>query len=218
MAGVDKAIDRIVELCKEKGVRYSWADNYTLQKYAKFSQGVVALADGKSYDDYHDFIADAKEKGEAPFIVILDSLEDPQNFGAIVRTCDAAGVHGIIIPKDRSVSVTPTIGRTSVGAIEYVKVARVANLSSTINDLKEQGLWIVGIDALGSNKLSEVDYRLPVAIVIGGENKGIAPLVRTKCDFMVRIPMRGKISSLNASVAAALIMYEAYRMRKPSKF
>lgn len=216
--GVDKVIDRIIDLCKEKGIHYTWADNFTLQKYAKFSQGVVAIAEAKGYSDYLEFLEDAKEKKEPPFILILDSLEDPQNFGAIIRTCDAAGVHGIIIPKNRAVGVTPTIGRTSAGAVEHVKVARVANLSSTINALKEEGLWIVGIDHLGSNKMSEVDLKMPIAIVIGGENKGITPLVKTRCDYMVRIPMRGKIPSLNASVAAALIMYEVYRSRKPSKF
>ncbi len=216
--GIDKAVDRIIELCKEKGVPYHWSDNYTLSKYAQFHQGVVAIAEGKQYADFWDFLEIAKEKKEPPFILILDSLEDPQNFGAILRTCDAAGVHGVIIPKNRSVSLTPTVGKTSAGAMEYVKVARVANLASTINDLKEQGLWIVGIDHLGSNKMSDVDFRLPVAIVIGGENKGISHLVKSRCDFMVRIPMRGSISSLNASVAAALIMYEAYRQRAPKKF
>ncbi|MFA5103884.1 MAG: 23S rRNA (guanosine(2251)-2'-O)-methyltransferase RlmB [Candidatus Margulisiibacteriota bacterium] len=216
--GVDKNIDKIISLAKEKRVPYHWADNYTLQKYAKFSQGVVAIAEGKSYADYHEFLADAKSKDEPPFILILDSLEDPQNFGAIVRTCDAAGVHGVIIPKNRSVSVTPTVGKTSAGAIEHVKVARVANLSSTINDLKEQGLWVVGIDHLGSNKMSEVDLKMPIAVVVGGENKGIAPLVKTRCDYIVRIPMRGKIPSLNASVAAALMLYEVYRQRLPKKF
>ncbi len=216
--GVDKAIDKIISLAKERDIPYSWVDNYTLQKYSKFSQGIVALAEGKQYSDYREFLLDAKNKNEMPFIVILDSLEDPQNFGAIIRTCDAAGVHGIIIPKNRSVSVTPTIGKTSAGAIEYVKVARVANLSSTINDLKDQGLWVVGIDHLGSNKMSEVDLKMPIAIVVGGENKGITPLVKSRCDYVVRIPMKGKISSLNASVAAALMLYEVYRQRNPKKF
>jgi len=216
--GKDAAIDRIIELAKSAGVPYSWADNYTLQKYAKFNQGVVAIASAKGYSDFWEFLEDAKTKNEPPFILILDSLEDPQNFGAIIRTADAAGVHGIIIPKNRAVGVTTTISKTSAGAIEHVKVARVANLSSTINELKEHGLWVVGIDALGGCKLSEVDYTMPLAIVIGGENKGVTPLVRSRCDYMVRIPMRGKIPSLNASVAAALIMYEAYRKRKPGKF
>lgn len=216
--GVDKAIDKIISLAKERGIPYSWVDNYTLQKYSKFSQGIVALAERRKYSDYHEFLEDAKVKNEPPFIVILDSLEDPQNFGAIIRTCDATGVHGVIIPKNRSVSVTPTIGKTSAGAIEYVKVAQVSNLSSTINDLKEQGLWIVGIDHMGSSKMSEVDLKMPIAIVVGGENKGITPLVKSRCDFIVRIPMRGKIPSLNASVAAALILYEVYRQRLPKKF
>lgn len=216
--GADKTIEKIISLAKEKGVPYHWADNYTLQKYAKFSQGVVAIAEGKQYNDYLEFLEDAKEKKEPAFILILDSVEDPQNLGAIVRTSDACGVHGIIIPKNRAAGVTQTVAKTSSGAIEHIKVARVANLSSTINDLKEKGLWIVGIDHNGSNKLSDVDLTLPVAIVIGGENKGIAPLVRSRCDFMVRIPMRGKISSLNASVAAAIMMYDVYRQRKPRKF
>lgn len=216
--GKDNAIDKIISLAKEKGVPYHWADNYTLQKYAKFSQGVVAIAEGKKYADYLEFLETAKEKKEPPFVLILDSIEDPQNLGAIIRTADAAGVHGVIIPKNRAAGVTPTISKTSAGAIEHVPVAQVANLSSTINELKEQGLWIVGIDHNGSNKMSEVDFNLPVAVVIGGENKGIAPLVRSRCDFIVRIPMRGKISSLNASVAAAIMMYEVYRKRKPQKF
>jgi 23S rRNA (guanosine2251-2'-O)-methyltransferase len=216
--GKDNTIDKIISLAKEKGVPYHWADNFTLQKYAKFSQGVVAIASGKEYADFWEFLEIAKEKNEPPFILILDSLEDPQNLGAIIRTADAVGIHGVIIPKNRAAGVTITVAKTSAGAIEHVKVARVANLSSTINGLKEKGLWIVGIDQNGSSKMSEVDFNMPTAIVIGGENKGISPLVKSRCDFIVRIPMRGKISSLNASVAAALIMYEAYRRRMPKKF
>ncbi len=216
--GNDKAIDRIIELAKTNGVPYHWADNYTLSKYAKFSQGIVAIAEGKTYSDFLELLEIAKERKEPPFIIILDSLEDPQNLGAIIRTADCAGAHGIIIPKNRAAGVTPTVGKTSSGAIEHVKIARVANLNTTVDALKREGLWIVGIDHLGSNKMSEVDLKMPIAIVIGGENKGISPLLKSNCDYIIRIPMRGKIPSLNASVAAALIMYEAYRQRKPAKF
>lgn len=216
--GKDSAIEKIISLAKERNIPYHFVDGYTISKYAEYSHGVVAIAEGKKYEDFWDFLEDAKKTNEQPFILILDNLEDPQNLGAIIRSADACGVNGVIIPKNRAAGVTPTVGRASSGAIEHIKIAQVANLSSTINDLKENGLWIVGIDQHGSNKLSDVDFKMPTAIVIGGENKGISPLVKTRCDFIVRIPMRGKISSLNASVAAAIIMYEVYRQRKPQKF
>lgn len=216
--GKDSAIEKIISLAKEKKIPYHFVDGYTIAKYAEYSHGIVAIAEGKQYEDYSEFLEDAKTTGEPPFILILDNMEDPQNLGAIIRSADACGVNGVIIPKNRAAGVTPTVGRASSGAIEHVKIAQVANLSSTINDLKENNLWVVGIDQNGHNKLSDVDFKMPTAIVIGGENKGISPLVKTRCDFMVRIPMRGKISSLNASVAAAIIMYEVFRTRKPQKF
>jgi 23S rRNA (guanosine2251-2'-O)-methyltransferase len=174
---------------------------------------VVAFAAAKEYITLEELLSISVEKGEPPLYCILDGLEDPHNLGAIMRTADAAGVHGIIIRNRREVGLTPVVAKASAGAIEYVPVARVANIAQTIEALKKKGVWVVGVEASGEIPFDKVDFKLPTAIVVGGEGAGIADLVRKKCDVLASIPMRGKISSLNASVAAALVMYEAYRQR-----
>ena len=171
-------------------------------------QGVIASAAAYEYAEISDILQNAKEKGEAPFIIFLDNIEDPHNLGAIIRTANLAGAHGVIIPKRRSASLNFTVGKTSAGALEYVPVARVANLASTIDELKGKNIWIYGADMDGSDYRS-VDYSGGVALVIGSEGRGMSRLVREKCDFIVSLPMRGKINSLNASVAAGILMYEA---------
>mgnify|MGYP001061330394 CR=1 FL=1 len=171
-------------------------------------QGVMAYAAAYEYAEVEDILKIAEEKGEPPFLFLLDGIEDPHNLGAIIRTANLAGAHGVIIPKRRSASLNFTVGKTSAGALEYVPVARVANLASTIDELKEKNIWIYGADMDGSDYRS-VDYSGGVALVIGSEGRGMSRLVREKCDFIVSLPMRGKINSLNASVAAGILMYEA---------
>lgn len=176
-------------------------------------QGVVAQIAAYQYAEVEAILEAAYKKQEDPFVLILDELEDPHNLGSIMRTADAVGAHGIIIPKRRSVGLTATVAKASTGAIEHVPVARVTNLSQTIEKLKEQGLWIVGTDAKNSQDYREMDAKMPLGIVIGSEGSGISRIVKEKCDFLVKLPMVGHVTSLNASVAAALLMYEVYRKR-----
>lgn len=176
-------------------------------------QGVAASVAAYSYSDLDDLFAVAEKRSEHPFFIILDEIEDPHNLGSILRTADAAGVHGVIIPKRRSVGLTATVAKTSAGAIEYIPVARVTNIANTIEDLKEKRVWVVGTEAEGSEDYRELDGAMPLALVIGNEGKGISRLVKEKCDWTVRLSMKGRVSSLNASVAAGLLMYEVYRKR-----
>jgi len=166
-----------------------------------------------SYKHFEDILDLAQAKKEAPFILILDGLEDPRNFGAILRTADAAGVHGVIIPKRRSVSITDTVIKTSTGAANTIPIAQVPNIADIINRLKKEDVWIIGMEAEGNDLYSNVDYKTGTALVIGSEGKGISRLVKEHCDFLVNIPMKGQMTSLNASVAAALVMYEVVRQR-----
>lgn len=175
-------------------------------------QGVIALAAAKEYSSVEDILAYAQERGEPPFIVILDGIEDPHNLGAIIRTAECTGAHGVIIPKRRSVGLTYTVGKASAGAVEYMRVARVTNIPSLIDELKERGVWIYGADMNGTD-YSKCDMSGACAIVIGNEGKGISRLVREKCDVIVSLPMRGKINSLNASVAAGVLMYRCLEAR-----
>lgn len=177
-------------------------------------QGVVAQAAPHAYADVEDVLAAATEKGQAPFLILLDEIEDPHNLGSILRTADCTGAHGVIIPKRRAASITATVSKTSAGAVEYVPVARVSNLAQTIDRLKEEGIWVVGTDVNASEPVfGNGVFTGPVAIVIGNENKGIGRLVREKCDVLVKLPMEGCINSLNASVAAGVVMYEVLRGR-----
>jgi len=176
-------------------------------------QGVVAYVAAKEYLSLHELVALSQERGEPPFYCILDGLEDPQNFGAILRTCCATGVHGVVTRMRRAVGLTMAVSKASAGAIEYVPVARVGNIAQCIGELQWRNVSVVGIDAGGAATYAEVDYTAPVAIVIGGEGRGLSDLVRRRCDAVVRIPMRGAINSLNASVAAAIVLYEVYRQR-----
>ena len=176
-------------------------------------QGVVAVAAVKEYAQVEDLFRLAQERGEPPFFVICDGLEDPHNLGAVIRTADAAGAHGVIIPKRRSAGLTAIVGKTSAGAVSYMPVARVSNLPATLEELKKKGIWVYGTAAEGATSLYEADLKGPAAIVIGSEGSGMGRLVREKCDFLVSIPMKGHISSLNASAAAAILLYEAVRRR-----
>lgn len=175
-------------------------------------QGVIAQAAAYAYAEVDDILAVAEEKGEAPFVIILDGIEDPHNLGAIIRTANIAGAHGVIIPKNRAVGLTPTVNRASAGALSFTKVAKVTNIGKTIDELKDKGLWFVCADMDG-----EIMYRQnltgPIGLVIGNEGDGVSRLVKEKCDFITSIPMKGDIESLNASVAAGILAYEIVRQR-----
>ncbi len=175
-------------------------------------QGVIAEAAPPSYCDVGDILAHAESRGEAPFLVVLAGIEDPMNLGSILRTAEAAGVHGAVIPVRRSAGLTPAVARASAGAVEHLRVAMVANLSYTLRELKAKGVWVAGLD-VGGKALWDTDLKGPLAIVVGSEGKGLGRLIRETCDFVVGIPMMGRIGSLNAGVAAALVMYEALRQR-----
>ena len=176
-------------------------------------QGVIAYAAAKDYVDLEDLLALSRKRGEPPLYCILDGIEDPQNLGAILRTADASGIHGVVIRSRRAVGLTAAVAKASAGAVEYVPVARVANIAQTIETLKKNNVWVVGVDLGGAADYTQMDFTAPTAIVIGAEGKGVSDLVRKRCDWIASIPMKGRISSLNASVAAALVMYEAFRQR-----
>ena len=176
-------------------------------------QGVIAVAAVREYVDVDDILAIAREKGENPLIVVCDELSDPHNLGAVIRTAECAGAHGIIIPKRRSAGLTAVVAKTSAGAVAHMPVARVPNLTACLKDLKEQGIWVFGTAADGDTSLYKADLKGPAAIVIGSEGDGMGRLVSETCDFKVSIPMKGKLNSLNASAAAAILLYEAVRQR-----
>ena len=178
----------------------------------KKHQGVIAMAAAYEYATVEDILQNAKDKGEAPFIILLDNIEDPHNLGAIIRTANLAGAHGVIIPKRRAVGLTGTVAKTSAGAINYTPVAKVTNLTNTIKELKEEGLWFVCAD-MGGTTMYDLDLKGPIGLVIGSEGEGVSKLVKENCDFVASIPMKGDIDSLNASVAAGILAYEILRQR-----
>lgn len=186
------------------------------QLSGKNHQGVIAYVASYPYAEIDDLFAAAEQKGEAPFFIILDELEDPHNLGSILRTANAAGAHGVIIPKRRSVGLTQAVAKTAAGAIEYVPVVRVTNIASTVEALKKRNVWIVGTEEEATEDYRKLEGTLPIAVVIGNEGKGISRLVRTKCDWTVSLPMKGNVSSLNASVACGILLYEIYRKRHPA--
>lgn len=208
------SIQEILRLAKEQRVQVQLVERNKLDKMfaGQNHQGVAAQIATADYVDWQDMLQAAKDKGEDVLLVILDELEDPHNLGAILRSVDAVGAHGIIIPKRRAVPLTDGVAKASAGAVEHVPVARVANIAQTIDELKKRGVWVAGASMDGREMYGQ-DLKGPLALVIGSEGKGISRLVSEKCDFLVSIPMRGKINSLNASVAAGLLLYEAYRQR-----
>ena len=177
-------------------------------------QGVIAMAAVRAYATVEEILARAEERGEAPLLVICDELSDPHNLGAVIRTAECAGAHGVIIPKRRSAGLTAVVAKTSAGAVSHLPVARVPNLTALMKDLKKQGIWIFGAAMDGATELYDADLKGPAAIVIGSEGSGMSRLVAENCDFTVSIPMKGKINSLNASAAAAILLYEAVRQRR----
>lgn len=206
---------KIIEICREKKIPVKYADSRKLDKLCGGAshQGVAAFAAAHDYAELDDIFNLAQSRGESPFIVICDGLEDPHNLGAILRTAEAAGVHGVIIPKRNSVTLNYTVAKTSAGAIEYVPVVKVTNIAGTIDTLKDRGVWVFGADMDGT-PWTELDFTGSAALVIGSEGRGLSKLVREKCDFIASLPMKGRINSLNASVAAGILIFEASRQRQ----
>jgi len=209
------AIDRIRELARENSVPLVEVNKQKFRELVNdtTTQGVVALIGTKEYVSVDALLSSAKERQQPPFLLVLDEIQDPQNLGAIIRTAECAGAHGVIVAKHHSAIVNQTVARASAGASEQMPIAKVTNIATTLDELKTQGLWIVGADVGGDKLYYELDYKTPIAIVVGNEGEGIRRLVKEKCDFLVRIPLLGNIGSLNASVAAALVMYEVVRAR-----
>ncbi len=209
------SIHKILAIAKERKIIVTEIEKNKLNQIAQTpnNQGVIAIVPPYDYCEVEDILDEAKSKNEKPFILILDGIEDPHNLGSIIRTAETAGVHGIIIPKRRAASVNSTVSKVSAGAVEYMKIARVNNINETIRYLKEQDVWICGTDMDTDTIYTKQDYKMPIAIVIGSEGFGMSRLVKENCDFLVKIPMKGRITSLNASVSAGIIMYEVVRKR-----
>lgn len=210
----DGPIKKIISDARSQSIVVNFVDKDQLDKISvnKKHQGVVAYAAAYDYVSVEDILKIAEDKEEPPFILILDNIEDPHNLGAVLRTANIAGVHGVIIPKRRAVGLTATVAKTSAGAIEYTPVAKVTNIARTIDELKDKGLWITCADMDGE-LMYNIDLKGPLAIVIGSEGEGVSKLVKEKCDFIASIPMKGDITSLNASVATSILTYEALRQR-----
>ena len=212
----DRTLQRIIDAAKLANVPIQFMDRDRLDVIATTPshQGVIAFVAAHNYVEIEDILNSAKEKGEHPFVVILDGICDPHNLGSILRTANGAGVHGVVIPKRRSVGLNATVAKTSAGAVEYTPVARVSNIAQTIEFLKEQGLWIFGTAIDAPMSYDKADFGGGVALVIGSEGEGMSRLVESKCDFLLNIPMVGEIGSLNASVATGIIMYKILEKRR----
>lgn len=212
--GAEGSIKKITAMAKDKKIPIHYSDKAALDRIAASGthQGVIAQVSSYAYCEVEDILERAAERGEDPFLIILDGLEDPHNLGAIMRTAECCGAHGIVIPKRRSAGLTETVAKASAGAIEYMLCAKVSNIAQTIEKLKERGVWAAACD-MGGEPYTKQDLTGSLAIVIGSEGAGISRLVREKCDFVVTIPMKGNITSLNASNAAAILMYEVVRQR-----
>jgi 23S rRNA (guanosine2251-2'-O)-methyltransferase len=212
---MDSALRRVVSAARESGAVVLEADRRKLNSMSitNAHQGVIAFASCEEYVSVGDILENARTKDENALIVICEAITDPHNLGAVIRTCEAVGAHGVIVPKRRSAGLGATVAKTSGGAVYHMPVARVSNIASTITELKKSGLWIFGASCEAGTELWQTDFSIPLALIIGSEGTGISRLVREKCDFHVNIPMFGKISSLNASVSAAVLLYEVVRQR-----
>lgn len=210
-----EVVDEIVKLLRQKNIpfKFSPADQIAKTARDQQTQGIIAFVGTKEFSDIGELMNIAKAKNEQPFFLIFDEIEDVHNLGALIRTAVCVGVHGGIIPKHHNAPVNETVIKTSAGASLQFPMARVTNIAQTIEELKENGIWIVGADIAATTNFTDIDYTMPVAIVIGNEGKGMRRLVKEKCDFLVKIPMKGNFDSLNASVAGALVMYEVMRKR-----
>jgi len=213
----DIRLQRLIQECRQNSIAIRFLPRVELDRLASSGahQGAVAVTSSKQYADLDDVVA--AKRGDYSLIVVLDGVEDPHNLGAILRTADACGADGVVIPERRAAGVTGTVAKASAGASEHLPVAKVTNISRTLEELKAKGLWIVGLDELGTQLYDGIDYRINSAIVLGAEGKGLHDLVRKRCDFLVSIPMLGQVSSLNVSVAAGVVLYEVVRQRRKSK-
>ena len=213
------SINKIIAKARERKIIIAEKDKRQMQEIAQTEnyQGVIAIVPPFEYCEIEDILEEAKNKNEDPFVLILDGIEDPHNLGSIIRTAETAGVHGIIIPKRRAATVNSTVNKTSAGAVEHMKIARVNNISESINKLKEAGLWICGTDINTKTYYYDQDLTGAIGIVIGNEGQGISEKVKKNCDFLVKIPMKGKVTSLNASVSTGIIIYEALKQRENNK-
>ena len=210
------SINKIISIAKNNKVILVEKEKRQMEEMAQTPnyQGVIAMIPPYEYVEVEDILQEAKVKGEEPFILLLDGIEDPHNLGSIIRTAETAGVHGVIIPKRRAATVNSTVTKVSAGAVQHMKIARVTNLSDTIEELKKEGLWICGTDINTETYYYSQDLTGPIGIVIGNEGNGMSQKVRKNCDFLVKIPMKGKITSLNASVSTGIIIYEAVKQRE----
>jgi 23S rRNA (guanosine2251-2'-O)-methyltransferase len=209
-------VEEIARLAREAGVPVERARRQEMDRWGADlkTQGVIARVSGYPYAEIDDLLAVSQERGEPPFLLVLDSLQDPQNVGSLLRTAEAVGVHGVILPERRAVGVTPAVSRASAGAVEWLRVAMVTNLARTLDTLKEAGVWVVGVEDLPeAQDYRRVDLNMPLALVVGSEGRGTRRLIAEKCDLLVRIPMRGHINSLNVSVAGSLMLYQAWNAR-----
>ena len=209
------SINKILAMAKERNVIIVEKDKKQMAQMAQTPnhQGVIAIVPPFEYCEIEDILENAKIKNEDPFVLILDGIEDPHNLGSLIRTAETAGVHGIIIPKRRAASVNSTVSKVSAGAVEHIKIARVTNISDSIQKLKDNGLWICGTDIDAKNYYYDQDLKGPLGIVIGNEGQGMSEKVKKNCDFLVKIPMKGKVTSLNASVSTGIVVYEAVKQR-----
>ena len=209
------SINKILAMAKERNVIIVEKDKKQMAQMTQTPnhQGVIAIVPPFEYCEIEDILENAKIKNEDPFVLILDGIEDPHNLGSIIRTAETAGVHGIIIPKRRAASVNSTVSKVSAGAVEHIKIARVTNISDSIQKLKDNGLWICGTDIDAKNYYYDQDLKGPLGIVIGNEGQGMSEKVKKNCDFLVKIPMKGKVTSLNASVSTGIVVYEAVKQR-----
>lgn len=206
-------VAEILSLAETRTVRIEWADDRTFQSIPGNHQGVLARVRPYRYAQVDEMLALAQEKGEMPLLLLLDSVQDPQNFGTLLRTAEAVGVHGVIIPEHRAVGVTPVVEKTSAGATEHLRIAQVTNLGRVIDQLKEQGVWVIAVDMDAPQAYDEADYRMPLAVVLGSEGAGIGRLIRSKCDLAVRLPMHGRVESLNVAIAGSIVLYHVWRQR-----
>ena len=208
-------IEDIIELARAQGVVYQFADRRNLDQMVREKlQGIVAVGAAHQYVELSDILTVAQESAYPPFLAVLDGIQDPHNLGSIIRTADAVGVHGLIIPRRQAVGLTAVVTKASAGTTAHMQVARVANLNQAMDTLKDAGLWLIGLEADGEAAFDSVDYTGPVAMVIGSEGKGLRPLVRRHCDEVVKLAIGGHAGSLNASVAAAIVLYEVFRQRE----
>ena len=214
--GAEGRLGDILSLARKSGIPVTVCDRRKLDAMSPTGnhQGIIAQAAAHAYASLEALLQAAEARGEAPLLVVCDGIEDPQNLGAIIRSAETAGAHGVIIPKRRAVGLTAAVARASAGALEHIGVHKAANLAAALDALKKQGVWIFGAEADGEVRLYDADFTLPCAIVIGSEGSGMSRLIREKCDFIINIPMRGRVNSLNASNAAAVLLFEAVRRRE----